>query len=532
MKMEMNESMEKTEVTDNTDVTGGTEMIQMVDTDKKKNKKKIKPWMVFTAIVAVGFLVLIGVMLKQLSGMSVMGTPVETTEAQRGSISQTVDTSGTVVSEECKTYFADVTAKINEVSVAEGQSVKKGDLLISYDTSDLELAMKQSEIETKISTYGADAALIGINTSQQKAAEAATNYEDAKKYVAHYTECVGEASGRLQEATKLAEQQKTIALEIEGYTKTLEKDPGNKKTAKALKNAQKEYEKVSDKLKDYDVAEIQSSLEACSADLAEYKALLKEYEMTKEGDPAASVTKAQQAAVKESAQFAKDNVASQLALAQEGVKADFDGVVSEVAAVEGQTAAEGMQLFKVHNTNALKLALSVTKYDMQKLEIGQVADITINDNKYTGVVSNISRIAAVNASGTTVVSVDIHIDNPDEKIVLGMEGKVSIQTAEESDILMIPSSCVNYSNTGVFCYVVSDGVIEKREIEIGISDAEFMQVLSGLSEGDKVVTSVTGTIQEGMPAMAVDAASMTGENASAEETASEETTEDEKETEE
>ncbi len=486
---------------------------------EKKKTKKIKPWMIFTAAAVVVFVVLIGVFVSQMaSAMSGMGTPVEVTEALKGNIAQTVDTSGTVSSEESKTYFADVTAQVDTLNVMAGQSIKKGDVLLSYNTEDLEDALYQTELESKISTYGADAAIVGIDSAQKKAADAAVNYEDAKKYVAHYTECVGQANAQLGQATALSEEQGRLAAEIDRLTKKLQNNPKDKKAAEVLEKTEKEYKKVTKELKNYDIASIQSSLETCSADLAEYKALMKEYEMSKEGDPAASLSRAQQSVMKESAQHAKKSVADQLEVAKAGVKADFDGIVSEVTAVAGQTATEGMQLFTVYNSNELKVTLAVTKYDMNKLALGQKAEIKINENEYVGTVSNISRIATMNSSGTSTVNVDIHIDNPDENIILGMDAKVSVQTAEEKDILIIPSASVNYSSKGVFCYVLADGIIEKREIETGISDDEFIQVVSGLKEGDKVVTNVTGTIQEGMPATAMEPGAMMGEQTTEEET--------------
>ena len=100
----------------------------------------------------------------------------------------------------------------------------------------------------------------------------------------------------------------------------------------------------------------------------------------------------------------------------------------------------------------------------------------------------------------------------------------TVQTAEEKDILLIPSVSVNYSSDGVFCYVLADGINEKREIETGISDEEFIQMLSGVKEGEKVVTNVTGTIEEGMPATEMNKDAMMGLNA--------DTTEETEETEE
>lgn len=489
----------------------------LTDNKKDKKKKKVKPWVIFLIVFSIAIVALIIVAVVKLSSaMTGMGMPVEVSEALKGDIAQTVETSGTIASEETKVYFADVTAKVDQISVTQGQTVKKGDVLLSYDVTDLEKMLEQSELETKISTLGADAAIVGVNAAQKKASEAATNYEDAKKYVAHYTECVGQASAKLNEASELSTKQATLAAEIEKLGKAVQADAKDKASAKALKKAKKEYEEVTKKLKGYDVKQLQSTLEVCSSDLAEYKALLKEYEMTKEGDPSASLTIAQQAASKEAAQLSKKSVEEQLATAKEGVKAEFDGVVSEVTAVQGQTAAEGVQLFTIHNTEKVKVNLSVTKYDVQKLAVGQVAEIKINDKEYTGSVAKISRIASVNPSGASVVDVEIHIDNPDESVILGMEAKVSVQTAEEKDILLIPSVSVNYSSEGIFCYVLADGKIEKREIETGISDEEFIQVLSGVKEGEKVVTNVTGTIEEGMPATEMNKDAMMGTDAAEE----------------
>nr|MBQ8253148.1 efflux RND transporter periplasmic adaptor subunit [Lachnospiraceae bacterium] len=485
-----------------------------IEDKTKKKKGKIKPWIIVTIAACVLIVVLFGVMIaKMSSAMAGMGTPVEVKEAFRGNIAQTVEASGVVASEEVKTYFADVTAKIDQLSVVQGQPVKKGDLLVTYHTEDLEDGLSQAELETKISTYGADAAIVGIDSAEKKAANAAAEYENAKKFVAHYSDCVAQANAQLKKATKLATEQAELAAQIQKLTKALTSNPEDKASAKALKSAEKDYKKVSKELKKYDIDALKETLENCSADLAEYKALMKEYELTKEGDPAAALNRAQQSMMKESAQVAKNQAADQLATAREGVKADFDGIVSDVVAVEGQMATEGVQLFTIHNANALKVTLSVTKYDVQKLAVGQAAEITINENEYTGSVSSISRIASVNGSGAAVVDVTVHIDNPDDKIILGMEAKVSVQTAEEEDILLIPSAGVNYSSDGIFCYILSDGVIEKREIETGISDDEYIQVLSGLKEGDKVVTNVTGTIEEGMPASEMPASALTGEDA-------------------
>ena len=78
-------------------------------------------------------------------------------------------------SEESKTYFAQVGATIGELHVKAGDSVKTGDLLLSYDTADLERALKQTELEAQVSAYGADITVASVDHAQQKAAQAQTD---------------------------------------------------------------------------------------------------------------------------------------------------------------------------------------------------------------------------------------------------------------------------------------------------------------------------------------------------------------------
>lgn len=472
---------------------------------QETRKKKIKTWQIVTALFAVILLVLLVSIVKQSMGAAAAGTPVTTVQALKGDITQTVDTSGSVESEESKTYFSTVGAVIGELHVKAGESVKAGDMLLAYDTTDLEQTLQQTELEAQASAYGADITVTTVDHAQQKAARAQADYDDAVKYVAHYNECVGQLTDQLNQAGKLQEEAAALQAEIKELSAKAEKDETDKESARALKKKTKELEKTQKKLEEFDVDNLKSALETCQSDLAEYKALKDQYNAAKEQDPTAGLQKKQQAVVKESARLTEEKAQAELAKAKEGITADFNGIVTNVAAVEGQTAPEGTELFTIQNADALKVSLAVSKYDIEKLEIGQKADITINGKSYTGEVSSISKVASTNNAGAVVIDTDIHIDNPDDNIVLGVEAKVSIQTAEEKNVLLVPIAAVNYASDGVFCYVAEDGVLVKKEVETGISSDEYIQILSGLSEGDVVVTDVTGEMTEGMAVTAISA---------------------------
>lgn len=90
----------------------------------------------------------------------------------------------------------------------------------------------------------------------------------------------------------------------------------------------------------------------------------------------------------------------------------------------------------------------------------------------------------------------VHIDNPDDGIFIGVEAKVSIQAAEVKNVPILPVEAVNIGKDGSFCYVVEDGVIKKKEIETGVTSDAFVEIKSGLKDGEQVLTDI-GNHSEG-----------------------------------
>ena len=74
---------------------------------------------------------------------------VEVVRAATGDVQQTVEASGTVVSEEEKTYFSPANAKVEEVAFREGQTVKAGTCLVEFNMKDLEREQKKAELSVQ-----------------------------------------------------------------------------------------------------------------------------------------------------------------------------------------------------------------------------------------------------------------------------------------------------------------------------------------------------------------------------------------------
>ena len=202
------------------------------------------------------------------------------------------------------------------------------------------------------------------------------------------------------------------------------------------------------------------------------------------------------------AQMTKDDINEGKA----GIQAEFSGVVTEVTAVPGGPAAKGGSLFTVASNEDVIVDMSVTRFDLEKLEVGQMAEINLAGKTYTGQVSKLSRLAADNSKGTPVVSAEIHIDNPDENIYLGLEAKVTVSGRKVENVIVVPVEAVNTGVDGSFCYVVDEtGVVVRKDVETGLASATEIEISAGLNAGDKVIRNTGGMLlEEGMRVTAVE----------------------------
>ena len=143
---------------------------------KKKNKKKSKKKIIIGAaviLVAAGGIRVVGQ--KNAAENQTPQVPVVT--AETGDVEEIVDASGTVGSEEEKTYYSPVNAELKTVSFSQGDVVKKGTKLIEFETENLEKDNQRAELNLKSTRSD-------IKDTVNKSEKADKKQKDAKAYVA------------------------------------------------------------------------------------------------------------------------------------------------------------------------------------------------------------------------------------------------------------------------------------------------------------------------------------------------------------
>lgn len=251
--------------------------------------------------------------------------------------------------------------------------------------------------------------------------------------------------------------------------------------------------------------ELQQKLEAAQAELAELKARLEGQNSIAQADAGtlSSAARAQMQTNNNLAELESKSLEELILQGQQGISAEFNGVVSDKQVLEGATVSQGMQLFTLQSIDNVNVEVTLSKSVYDKVKEGQKAEITFAGQTYEGTVKRISRIATEGASGTNQAAIaaagiqaTVHLNHPDENIFLGVDAKVKILAAEAKDVVILPIEAVNIGKDGTFCWVSEDGVLAKRAITTGVTSDECIEITEGIEVGEQVITD-PGTHEEG-----------------------------------
>lgn len=534
-----------------TDVIDLSEM-QEEGTDVLKKKKKLPNWVI---IPIIGGIVVVAVVVSQFTSKEKKaGGTVEVVEVARGDVKEIYNVSGTVDSEKKKVFYSPVNAPISQLRAKVGQAVKAGDLLVTFDTADLEKNNQKAQMDLQSAVNTNQSAREQADRSASEAAKAAAEAQaaaDAARAQAEQQIAAVEAqiSAKSQQMSALeqsvqnelaANQALQPQLDQWNAQKTANADrisvlysevgslreqinSGNISEAEKAelemqiseRSREIEEKEGANAALDAQIAQISSQMQTASQQAyaqvqQELQALQAQAEQLRAGIsvekpgtsiPDTSLTQGQinnMAITENLAELAVLSAEELMAKARDGIKADFDGVISDVKVMEGGAAVAGGELFTLVSNQDVNVRLEIPASDFDKVEIGNRAVVKIGKYKYNGVVESLDKIAVPNAKGNPVIGAKVKIENPDENIYIGVAAKLTMTVAEEKDILYLPNENVNTSTEGDFVYVVQNGVVKKKAVELGITSNSKVEIKSGLKEGDQVVADTFGTIKEGM----------------------------------
>jgi macrolide-specific efflux system membrane fusion protein len=217
------------------------------------------------------------------------------------------------------------------------------------------------------------------------------------------------------------------------------------------------------------------------------------------------------------AQIEQENISADTAkvnLSYASIVAPMDGTVVAVVTEEGQTVNANQSaptIIKLAQLDTMTVKAEISEADVPKVKTGQKAYFSIlgePDVRYNTVLRSIEPAptsilsdTAASSSSTEAVYYNglLDIENPDGKLRISMTAQVSIVLEAANDVLIIPATALGEKDKdGDYSVRVEDeqGRVSQRKIKTGISNNINIEVLDGLSLGEKVVIG-EATIAEG-----------------------------------
>jgi HlyD family secretion protein len=285
-----------------------------------------------------------------------------------------------------------------------------------------------------------------------------------------------------------------------------------------LTSAQADYAKVQAGPLPTDVTQAQDAVNQAQATLASARAKLNE---DNAGPKAADVAAAKNTLAQAQANLTTVSgppLATDVALAQQQVAiaqqsvdqaklnlanatltAPFAGVVAAVSANPGEQVGSS-PIITLVDPSAVRVDATVDETDVAKLQVGQPATMTFDALPGTTVNGNVIAISPSGTSTQGVVSylVSVGVNNPPKDLPAGLTSTVTIVTQSKNNVVVVPLRAIHTQGQISTVQVVpsgQDGKPVTRQVQVGVTNDQQAEIVSGLNPGDQAILPTTSTAQ-------------------------------------
>ncbi|MGB4607177.1 MAG: HlyD family efflux transporter periplasmic adaptor subunit [Tissierellia bacterium] len=363
------------------------------------------------------------------------GDQLKTSQVKSGSIKKTIEERGTVFSKRVNTFYSDMSRKVESLHYSVGDRVIKGDVILTYENNyDLEIDRINKQIEAIIASYNE----IVKGADFEEISNLKLNISTIEANLAF-------AKSNFEKIETLYNNNAVSQLEYDEAKNNLTV------LENLLQEANNNYNKV--------IQGVSSNVKK------QYEAQIDEAVVQK--------------------QILEKN------LEQSSIKAEFDGVITELNVHQGGMTRTGVPVVEIQDDSNLGIYVEVLAEDAQELMRGMDFNIVDDDGKVIETIL-ISRIypkaqSKVSDLGVEQKRVRVEADLNDINYKLGSEVDIEIVLQEKNNVLLVDKDAVYEKENKKYVTIVDGNKQTEVEIITGLEDDTHVEVLSGLNENDIVL---------------------------------------------
>ena len=464
--------------------------------------KKQKTWIAIgsSAVVIIALALLIVSLRAQAKAGGNATTAYQTTTVQLGTLTSTVEGTGSVGSILSTNLAWTTKGQVDKVNVKIGDQVKTGDVLANLLQDSTQTALEtnlvtaQENLAELTSPEAIANAKLAVTTAESDVTNAQTALNNQQYWkndalIQNYYASYVIAKDNLDKAQTAYDDAK-VGQYINNANEAV--------AYQNLYNAQQAYNTAHYYWSLYSQAPTQRQMDEARANLDLANATLKNAQIylaaLTGGIVPADATGADLLKLNQdrlAVQTAQENLDSLK------ITAPFDGTITQADAVPSAVVSAGAQAFRIDDMSNLVIDVQVVEIDINHVQVGQTAEITfdaIPNKTYAGKVTK-TDLAGTESQSSVNFTVTVQLTDADALVRPGMAANVTIVTNKVDNALLVPSTSIFADPNGSqYVYLVQNGATTKLPVTIGaVSDSTTQITGSTLKAGDTIVLSFATT---------------------------------------
>lgn len=177
--------------------------------------------------------------------------------------------------------------------------------------------------------------------------------------------------------------------------------------------------------------------------------------------------------------------------------ADRDGIVGTTMYEVGQVVAAGTPVVSIIDDSKLDIHISFTEKQYGQYSVGMPCQVTFWALPGVTVEGKVREVAAAPNTSTGTYDAKVTLVDPPADVAVGMTAEVKFDTASHQKGVMIPLTAIATQSENPSVWVVRDNKVYIQKVEVGRYGEDAVEIVSGLKNGDRVVTAGIGKLSEG-----------------------------------
>lgn len=399
---------------------------------------------------------------------------VQTVSASYGTIDRQTEFVGRVEAAESVKVYATSQAKVLETYVTPGQHVEKGQLLFQLDTENLETMVETSRLQYEAAVSGANTTIIQSKNAYDSAGDMYTTIKESRDAIEDAWEGAQRSLNQANAALQAAQEAGVTGEELA-------------KLQTAQVAAQMAYEQARNAyIQNYD--KLDEQVKSARKNLVTARDT---YKNTK-GDEDEGITGTIQTQV-DLAKISYDNAVK--ALNEAKVYAPVSGVISMKNVAASDMATPGAPAYVIDQDSAAPMiSFNLSEDGANALTVGSPVTVSYNGQDYPAQITELSNAANPQ---TGLYAAKAQTEEPLGTSRSGGVVKVKASTAKAENALLLPLELLEYDENQPYVYLFRDGVAVRADVVTGISSAEEVVILSGITAGDQIITTWHPDLRDG-----------------------------------